>query len=395
MRKQPGNLLVCRWLKRLLKLVGGASLIGFGLTGFSFWSARRPRLEMQPIPILRPQAKKADRPDPVASVESENLDAPADPAELAYLNPLFANSLPASLPFEEGKILRILHISDLHLWAAQRWLVRFCRNLADEKPDLVVLTGDNFADQSGFDALKEALEPLLGFPGLYVWGSNDFYSGQFRLPIHYFLPNRPRRRLFPDLPTAEFGQWLSAHGWIDLNNRSTSLKVKGWKIAASGVEDPHINRDLPLQFPDSWEQADLRLGISHAPYARVLNAYTAAQADLVLAGHTHGGQICLPGSRALTNNTDLPLEYSQGLFDWKLTGDANGPLPMQPAAPHGIEQPLPDLEALNDRFSHLDCLSTQPTWVNISPGLGTSKFTPIRLFCPPKAHLLHLLNCQL
>ena len=73
------------------------------------------------------------------------------------------------------------------------------------------------------------------------------------------------------------------------------LEVAGLTIAAAGVDDPHINRDRydTIAGPAS-PAANLRLGLTHAPYTRVLDRFAADGYQLVMAGHTHGGQLCLP-----------------------------------------------------------------------------------------------------
>ena len=103
----------------------------------------------------------------------------------------------------------------------------------------------------------------------------------------------------------------------------------------------------------------LRIGVLHAPYRRVLDAMVADGVDLALAGHTHGGQLCLPGVGALVTNCDLDRGRASGLSQW----------------PGRIGSP----EAAGDMYLH------------VSAGLGTSPYTPVRLACRPEATLLTLL----
>lgn len=294
--------------------------------------------------------------------------------------------------------LRILHLSDLHLWSGSGWLADWVASLA-EFPDIdfVVLTGDNFADASGLGMLQRALGPLLKLPGAFVFGSNDYYSGLPKLPLHYFFPEKkPKLRNVPDLPTEKFRNFLTAGGWSDLNNQVATRALisparqgrsaKKLTVAFSGTDDPHIGRDETVRVPNTWGAADLRLALTHAPYARVLDQYAACGADLVLAGHTHGGQVCLPGFGALVNNTDLPLSYSGGIHSWQ-AGTVPNPAPR---VHKGKTYPLPNPEALTRAAEISHRAPGGHTTVHISRGLGTSKFTPVRLACPPEAAIITL-----
>lgn len=173
--------------------------------------------------------------------------------------------------------LRILHLSDLHLWSGSSWLADWVASLAEfPEIDLVVLTGDNFADASGLEMLYRALNPLLKLPGAFVFGSNDYYSGIPKLPLHYFFPNKkPKLRNVPDLPTEKFRDFLTASGWSDLNNQVATCTLtsparqgrsaKKLTVAFSGTDDPHIGRDWAVRVPPTWGKADLRLALTHAP----------------------------------------------------------------------------------------------------------------------------------
>lgn len=305
----------------------------------------------------------------------------------------------------EGARLRILHISDVHMWTGSAWEVDWLASLADLDPDLVVLTGDNLCEPDGLPLLIEGLAPLAGIPGAFVFGSNDYFSGRFTLPLRYLgpalrrltgrggegedrVPTR-RRRTAPDLPHRELAAFLTGNlGWADLRNAGIVLDVPlkrpgrvgevgvapVARVSMTGVDDPHINYDAPLEPGPGWAEANLRLALTHAPYARVLDACAALGADLVLAGHTHGGQVCLPVGRALVNNCDAPLAYSGGLSRWRV-GTVADPVPHTDS---GVPRPLPDHSAHAEAH----------TWLHVSRGLGTSKFVPLRLFCRPETALV-------
>jgi predicted MPP superfamily phosphohydrolase len=245
--------------------------------------------------------------------------------------------------------LRILHISDLHVWPGQRKVQEFVRSLAELEPDLVVDTGDNLSHPDALPWLLDTLRPLFRFPGAYVPGSNCYFAPRPKNPFRYLWRDTSRegRDEAPLLPTQDMHDAFDAAGWTPLINRAARLRVAGLELALSGVDDPHLGYDRHPGFLDP-ASADLRLGVAHAPYLRTLDRFAEDGAQLVLAGHTHGGQVCLPGGRALVSNCDLEPERCKGLI-----------------SQHGVP-------------------------VNVSAGLGTSRFAPIRLFCPPEAVLLTL-----
>lgn len=308
----------------------------------------------------------------------------------------------------DGGGLRVLHISDIHMWRGSAWEVEWLRSLAELEPDLVVATGDNLCEPEGFPLLKRALAPLRGIPGVFVFGSNDYYSGVFSTPLRYIpqalrkisraagytigTPRAPRRvRTVPDLPHREMHAFLSGRlGWTDVRNGGVVLDItpryglpvthtasrESVRVAFAGLDDPHINYDAEVSTPAGWEGADLRVGVVHAPYARALDDLVAAGSDIVFAGHTHGGQICLPVARALVNNCDAPLWASGGLVRWQV-GTVAEP---RPNAYHGIVRPLRDHSGSTGREA----------WLHVSRGLGTSKYAPFRLFCRPETTVLSL-----
>jgi len=263
--------------------------------------------------------------------------------------------------------LRVLHLSDLHMTprsgAERRWVA----GLAALEPDLTVVTGDMLAHVGAVPTVLSALAGLLKRPGVFVLGSNDYHAPSLRNPLRYFMGPSSLDGTTPrPLPTADLVAGLTGAGWLDLDNARGELRVAGRTVRLVGVDDPHLGRDrmpAPQRAPDGdGDRRDvLRVGVSHAPYRRVLDAMTTDGADLVLAGHTHGGQVCVPGFGALVTNCDLPRAYAKGLFAWA--------------------SPVPG----GDGWT-----APPSSWVNVSAGLGTSPFTPVRLACRPEATLLTL-----
>ena len=197
--------------------------------------------------------------------------------------------------------LRILHLSDVHLTPGRHRLMSWIRSLDTLDPDLVVNTGDSIAHKQAVQPFLAALGPLLDRPGVFVYGSNDLYSPDPEEPAAATCTNPPTRRSrrhIPDLPWAELGEAMAAAGWLDVNNQRGRVKAGDLDIEVGGVHDSHIRRDRYDHIAGPTDPAaDLRLGVMHSPEPRVMDRFAADGYDLLLAGHTHGGQVCLPGYR--------------------------------------------------------------------------------------------------
>jgi predicted MPP superfamily phosphohydrolase len=252
---------------------------------------------------------------------------------------------------------RILHISDVHLTPGRHRLLSWIRTLAALEPDLVVNTGDSIAHPQSVEPFLTALGPLLDRPGAFVFGSNDLYSPVPANPARYLWRTsaHDHSRHVPDLPWAELGEGMESAGWLNANNRRSRIKAGELDIEIGGVHDSHIARDRYDEIAGPTDPAaDLRLGILHSPEPSVLDRFADDGFDLLLAGHTHGGQIRLPGSGALVTNCGIPRSMAGGLHRYPAgQGDAD-------------------------------------PWLHVSAGLGTSPYAPIRLCCRPEATLLTL-----
>jgi uncharacterized protein len=262
-----------------------------------------------------------------------------------------------------ARTLRVLHLSDLHLTARQRLEREWVRGLAALEPDLVVDTGDNLAHLEAVPNVLRALEPLLERPGVFVLGSNDYFAPKPKNPVRYLLPEDGRRIAGRRLPTDALVEGLTTKGWLDLTNRRDRLQVAGTDLSFVGVDDPHLGYDrFPAPAPTS-ASADLTVGVTHAPYTRVLDAMAGEDARLLLAGHTHGGQLRMPGYGTIVTNCDLDRHRARGVSRWWV-GAKDAPARSLP----------PDDAA----------------WLHVSAGLGTSPYTPVRFCCRPEASLLTL-----
>ena len=278
--------------------------------------------------------------------------------------------------------LRVLQISDIHLVPGQDRKLGWIRDLASLAPDLVVNTGDNLSHLEAVPPLLTALSPLLDLPGVFVLGSNDYFGPTPRNPAMYLTSRQAERRPGRvDLPTASLVSGLSAGGWVDLDNARTTMKVgaDGLGVELVGVDDPHIKRDryAAVSAPASASAA-VTVGVVHAPYQRVLDAMTSDGASLVIAGHTHGGQLAVPGFGALVTNCDLDRSRAKGLSRW------------WPGAGVGAPRGVLDKALSSTSARPSSAAPDDAAYLHVSAGLGTSRFAPVRFACRPEATLLTL-----
>jgi predicted MPP superfamily phosphohydrolase len=261
--------------------------------------------------------------------------------------------------------LRILHISDLHLVPRQSRKIEWVRSLGSLDPDLVINTGDNLAHLEAVPAVLRALEPLLAVPGVFVLGSNDYFAPSLKNPGRYLTKGYADARQVPSipLPTTDLTEAFTRSGWVDLTNNRTALTIGGQALEFVGVDDAHLNYDRYAAVAGPRDpKAALTVGVTHAPYLRVLDSMTADGAGLVIAGHTHGGQLCLPFYGTLVTNCDLDRHRAKGVSRWWPGADS---APSSKAPPDAA-------------------------WLEVSAGLGTSPYAPVRFACRPEATLLTL-----
>jgi predicted MPP superfamily phosphohydrolase len=252
--------------------------------------------------------------------------------------------------------LSILHLSDLHMTAGQRDKQEWVAGLAALEPDLVVDTGDNLAGMDAVPPTLKALSPLLDFPGAFVTSSNDYFAPRPKNPLKYFKKDHKRVHGVK-LPWRDLRDGLVDGGWLDLTNARGELTVDGRRISFAGLDDPHLKLDRYEQVAGPADPAaDLRIGVVHSPEPRVLDRFAADGYDLLLCGHTHGGQLRVPFYGALVTNCGIPRDKARWLHRWT--------------------QPTPE--------------HPNGTWLHVSAGLGTSPYAPVRFACPPEATLLTL-----
>lgn len=247
--------------------------------------------------------------------------------------------------------LRVLHLSDLHLVPNDRRMAAFVRRTLAHGPDLIVVTGDILGHQDAIDDAVDLLGSISGdTPAVAVLGSNDRYGPRLSNPLRY-LWGPSRGRAGTQLDTERMVAGLKEAGWHVLRNERVTISTALGAVDVVGLDDPHIGADSPGQIdwtPPATAPA-LRLGVVHSPYVDVLRQFADNRFDITLAGHTHGGQIRLPGIGALVDNCDLPLRMARG----------------------------------SSRFD-------DAMWLHVSAGLGTSRFAPVRFACRPEASIVDL-----
>ena len=264
--------------------------------------------------------------------------------------------------------LTVLHLSDLHMAPWQTGKQDFVRSLARYEPDFVIDTGDNLGHLDGLSGVERALEPFAGVPGVFVHGSNDYHGPIFKNPLRYLISledTRGARK--PDLDTAGMERFFTEDlGWLTLNNTARAIEIKGTRIELFGTNDAHRGWDrldvLPgaiervrenVEWSDDSGDEVLSIGVTHAPYRRVLDDFVNQGAAIVFAGHTHGGQVRVPGMRsAIVTNCDIPADQAQGLSRWRS--------------------------------------GAHEAYLEVSAGIGTSIYAPVRFACPPEAVVLTL-----
>ncbi len=261
----------------------------------------------------------------------------------------------------------VLHVSDAHMAPWQHRKQDWIAEVAEEvQPDLVVNTGDNLGHEHGLDGIRAAFAPLRGVPGVFVHGSNDVVGPSARNPLRYFQGPSQRHHRADVLDTPAMDAYFTDElGWRDLNNAAASVAVAGLRVDMFGVSDAHRDWDDLDALPDALgalhpprlfartPPADLTIGVTHAPYRRILDRFVTLGADMILAGHTHGGQVRVPfAKKALVANCDIPLDQARGLSTWTVA-----------------ERSVP---------------------LNVSAGLGHSIYAPVRFGCRPEVSVLTL-----
>jgi len=248
------------------------------------------------------------------------------------------------LPAGGSARLSVLHLSDLHFVDGDRRKERFLARLPGA--DVTIVTGDLLGEADAVDAVVRAVRPVRGRLGsFFVLGSNDYYRPQPLNYLRYFADYGARRRRTRGSRADDLARTLLADGWVHLKNVRREVALDGTPFEVVGLDDPHIHRsDMRVALRRS--RGRFGLAVVHSPDPAPELA--ALGYDLIVAGHTHGGQVRLPLVGALVTNSHMPRGLARGL--------------------HRLGR----------------------AYLHVSPGIGTSKYAPFRFLCRPEATLLEL-----
>jgi uncharacterized protein len=251
----------------------------------------------------------------------------------------------AILPTDGPESLTVLHLSDLHFVRVDRRKSAFLASLPGA--DVTVVTGDFLGEPEAVETAVAAVRSTRGrLASWFVLGSNDYYVPRPRNPLRYFLPRHLRRPRYARRGRSnEMRSLLSTDGWRDLTNLREEMDLGGLRVELLGLDDADIWRQ-DLRVAPRRSPSRFGIAVMHSPDSAPEIA--ACGYPLVVAGHTHGGQVRLPLVGALVTNSHLPRRLVSGLI--RMGG----------------------------------------SFVHVSPGLGTSKYAPFRFLCPPEATLLEL-----
>lgn len=249
----------------------------------------------------------------------------------------------AILPAGAPAPVTVLHLSDLHFVRRDQRKAAFLASLP--APDVTVVTGDFLAEPEAVETAVAGVAPLRGTSASwFVLGSNDHFAPKPLNYLAYF--RRTRKRRFVERGRAgDLIDQLTSDGWLDLTNSRRAAEVAGLPVELLGLDDAHIGwhdlRAAPRTMPERFGVA-----VMHSPDSAPESA--ALGYDLLFAGHTHGGQVCLPGVGALVTNCSMPRRLVSGVI------------------------------AMGSAVLHT------------SAGLGTSKYAPFRFWCRPRVTYLEL-----
>ena len=138
----------------------------------------------------------------------------------------------------EESEFRILHVSDLHMIPGQRAKIEWVSGLDALDPHLVINTGDNLSDERAVPEVLRALGPLLSRPGMFCFGTNDYWAPRIPNPFNYLI-GKKNEPSYVNLPWKGMRAAFVEHGWHDANQARVEFKVGDVRLAAAGVDDPH------------------------------------------------------------------------------------------------------------------------------------------------------------
>lgn len=242
--------------------------------------------------------------------------------------------------------LSVLHVTDFHFRPGERAKLQFVARLGELDVDLVVVTGDMIDENDGIPMCLEATAALRPRLGTYaVLGGHDYYRTGVKDLVREFLRGVHTRH--EEVDTDRLVSGLEAQGIVVLVNRRAELEHEGMKVDIVGIDDiRHGSPDVDAAFAGRRPDA-LTLALAHEP--SLVDEIAAHGPDVAFAGHTHGGQIRIPGIGALVTRSKLHPRHASGVF------------------------------------------RVGRTTFHLNNGVGTGRFTPFRMFCRPEASVVDIL----
>ena len=189
--------------------------------------------------------------------------------------------------------------------------------LADLRPDLVVNTGDNISHPDAIPVVLEASPRSRGSRGVRPRVERLLRAEAEEPGALPHARSSPRGSgTSTRLPTEDLVKGMLDLGWTDLTNPRATLDraARGWSSSASTTRTCGTTGTGSSAAP--LRRRGATMGVTHAPYQRILDAHDPRRGPVVIAGHTHGGQVCVPFYGALVTNCDLDRGRAKGLSRW-------------------------------------------------------------------------------
>ncbi|QDT99354.1 metallophosphoesterase [Gimesia aquarii] len=192
--------------------------------------------------------------------------------------------------------LRILHLSDFHFSGTlkREYFIELCRIAQETEPDLIIFAGDLIDEMKCLDWLDDTLSPMQAPLGcFFILGNHDWHQDSLQIR-----------------------ETMMKAGWIDLTTEPFLLEHEGHTLQLAGTEVPWMGAHPELKQPaieeGSGAESDFLLLVSHTPdnfHWAVRQGY-----DLVLSGHTHGGQVRFPLIGPVFTPSLHGTRYASGTF---------------------------------------------------------------------------------
>ncbi|HEY9715783.1 MAG TPA: metallophosphoesterase [Chroococcales cyanobacterium] len=238
---------------------------------------------------------------------------------------------------------KILHLSDLHLCEPESHKIKFVQKVTDADYDLIVFTGDIFENYSGMKYASSLITRPAKLVNYAVLGNHDYYDYNLFNKLVGRL-NRSWRHPDQFRDVDPLIQALESAGIEVMRNETRRHPEQGLHVV--GVDYPGIRDEELKSLADEAPSGHCVLALFHIP--RRIDKFVKAGVHLALGGHTHGGQIRIPGVGAIITDCELDRSEASGVI-WR-----------------------------------------DDTAFHISRGLGADPRTNIRFFCPPAATIIEL-----